>query len=186
MSIQFKYGILILIASLSCSSKEAQNESDQTKTLSSELRNSQDSSDFDYDKFFNLESYLVNEEVDTSKIQSIAFDCAILVYPTDEQIDEMKKKEGEENFFIGADDSNWYQAQAIQCLDSVGIVQQSCKKQFVKFIGLKGEWILDIRRKNMPAWNLILFQRNKLPEIVSTVSLTTAKLKDYFEIKEKK
>ena len=77
---------------------------------------------FDYDSQFKLENYLVTESsTDTSNIQTIDADCSLLIYPTPEQIEEMKKTEGEEDFYTGADDSNFYQTQASQAIDSVGI-----------------------------------------------------------------
>lgn len=137
---------------------------------------------FDYNSQFKLENYLINERsLDTSKIQTITADCAILIYPTDEQIEEMKKTEGEEDFYVGADDSNFYQAQASQTIDSVGVTIKTATKQFLKFNGNQKTWLLNIRKKNLPAWNLIFFNRNKSPEVVPTIMLTKEKVKSYFE-----
>lgn len=137
---------------------------------------------FDYDSQFKLENYLVSESsIDTSKVQTIATDCAILIYPTDEQIAEMKKSEGEENFATIVDDSNWYQALAIDAIDSVGITKEGAERQFLKLVGDKNSWTLDIRKKNLPSWNLIFFKRSKAPEVVPTVMLTKEKVKSYFE-----
>ncbi len=136
---------------------------------------------FDYDAQFKLETYLVPEQIDTSKIQVVDTDCAILIYPTPEQIEEMKKKEGEENFYIGADDSNFYQGQAIGLIDSLGIKTLTANKQFIKFTGERNSWTLDIRRKDTPAWNLILFKKSKMPQVEPTISLTIEKLQSYFQ-----
>ena len=54
-------------------------------------------------------------------------------------------------------------------------------KQFVKLVGEQISWTLDIRKKDMPAWNLILFKKTKTPLIVPTIGLTTEKVRDYFE-----
>jgi hypothetical protein len=139
--------------------------------------------DFDYDAQFKLENYLVSETLDSSKVQTINFDCSLLIYPTEAQIEQMKKTEGEENFYVGADDSNFYQSQAIQILDSLGIKSESASRQFIKFVGVNNSWTLDIRKKNLPAWNLILFKKDKTPEAVPTISLTVEKVKDYFDKK---
>ena len=139
--------------------------------------------DLDYDSYFILENYFPSGKVDISRLQTINSDCAILVYPTDEQIEEMKKKEGEENFYTGADDSNWYQGKAIHLIDSIGIKKTAANKQFLQFVGEEKTWTLDIRKTQMPAWNLVLFKKSKAPLIISTVGLTIEQLKDYFETK---
>jgi hypothetical protein len=96
----------------------------------------------------------------------------------------MKKTEGEENFYIGAYDSNWYQGIAIEKMDSVGIKQISASGQFLRLKGQNKTWDLDIRKKNLPAWNLIFFKRTKEPQVISTVDLTTEKVREYFDITE--
>lgn len=140
-----------------------------------------DTTSFDYDSFFKLESYITKDEVNDGHFEVVDFDCAILIYPTHEQIDEMKKEEGEEDFYIGADDSNWYQAQAIQLMDSVGIKQITATGQFLRLNGKQQTWDLDIRKKNLPAWNLIFFNTTKEPKIISTVDVTFVEIKKYFE-----
>lgn len=139
-----------------------------------------DTTSFNYDSYFKLESYLSKDNIKNSKFEIIDFDCAILIYPTVEQIDEMKKEEGEEDFYIGADDSNWYQAQAIYMIDSVGIKKTTARGQFLRLKGKQETWELNIRKKNLPTWNLIFFKTDKEPKIISTVDLTVDEVKKYF------
>ena len=181
--------IIIIYAGLwSCSkttdTKSSVNHTDSlvTTNTNSTTVDSVTNTDFDYEGLFKLESYIANNVTGDSKPEIIDFDCAILIYPTDEQIEEMKKTEGEENFYIGADDSNWYQAMAIEMMDSVGIKQISTLGQYLRLKGKNKTWDLDIRKKNMPAWNLIFFKRTKEPQIISTVDLTTEEVREYFEI----
>jgi hypothetical protein len=134
----------------------------------------------EYATLFELESYLVNDAIEDSLLEIVDFDCAILIYPTEEQIEEMIKTEGEEDFYVGADDSNWYQGMAIQMMDSVGIKQISASGQYLRLKGPNESWDLDIRKKNLPAWNLIFFKRTKEPKIVSTIDLTMEEVKVYF------
>ena len=173
--------IILSIGLLSCGkTKETTAESDTLKTSKPD---STKVGAFDYDAQFKLENYLADEQADTSKVQSIGFDCTIVIYPTDEQIEEMKKDEGEEDFYVGADDSNFYQSQAMQIVDSVGIKTVMAKKQFLKFTGTEKTWTLDIRKKNLPAWNLILFKKNKSPLATPTISLTSEIVRAYFDKK---
>ena len=140
--------------------------------------------DFDYESLFNLESYLVNNLTDNSTLEIIDIDCAILIYPTVDQINEMKENEGEEDFYIIADDNNWYQAMAIQMVDSVGVRKKSASGQYLRLKGQNKTWDLDIRKNGFPQWNLIFFKRTKEPQIISTVDLTVEQIREYFEIGE--
>ena len=138
---------------------------------------------FDYESIFKLDSYLT-KIADDDSIQLVDFDCAILVYPTKKQVDDMIKTEGEADFYVGADDSNWYQAQAIDTLDHVAIKTITASGQFLRLKGQERVWELDVRKRNLPGWNLIFFKTTKEPQIVSTTDLTVYKVKDYFEIRE--
>lgn len=139
-----------------------------------------DTVSFDYESFFNLQSYFTEEKIEDKNFEIIDFDCAILIYPTNAQIDKMKKEFGEEEFYTIADDNNWYQGQAIELIDSVGIKKIMLKGQFLKLIGRQMNWDLDLRKKNLPSWNLIFFKTDKEPKIVSTMDMTVEEVHDYF------
>lgn len=138
--------------------------------------------DVDYDSFFKIENYMASGVENDSIFELVNMDCAILIYPTVEQIEEMKKTDGEENFYIAADDANWYQAQVIDTLDHVGIKTIVASEQFLRLKGQERTWDLDIRKKNMPAWNVIFFKITKEPQIISTTDLTVDEVKAYFDI----
>ncbi len=165
----------------SCTRTTDNKQPNLTDSSGTQKTDTTQTAELDYNSYFILENYLMSNEVDNSKLQRINSDCAILVYPTDEQVEEMKEKEGEENFYTGADDSNWYQGQAIHLMDSMGIKQTAASKQFLQFVGEQKTWTIDIRKKNMPAWNLVLFKKTKAPLIIPTVGLTIEQLQDYFE-----
>ena len=143
-----------------------------------------DATNYDYAELFKLDSYLTKNAIDEERLETVDYDCAILIYPTESQIEEMKRTEGEETFYIAADDSNWYQGQAIGIIDSLGIKTFTAKGRYLRLKGQRETWDLDIRKKNLPAWNLIFFKRSKEPEIISTIDLTVDKARDYFEIGE--
>jgi len=172
--------IILSLSLLSCGkTKETATTSD---TLITSTPDSTKAGKFDYDAQFKLENYLA-EQTDTSKVQTIAFDCAVIIYPSPDQIEEMEKAEGEENFATIADDASFYQSQASQIIDSVGIKTVMANKPFLKFTGSKKNWTLDIRKKNLPAWNLILFNKNKSPLVSPTISLTSEMVRTYFDKK---
>ena len=149
--------ILILVFAVWGCSKKADNR-EESKNDSSKISkmDSVKNASFDYDAQFKLENYLDADPGDISKMQTLNYDCAIIIYPSDEQIEEMKKNEGEDDFFVGADDSNFYQAQAMHLIDSARIRIVNAKKAFLKLQGDQKAWILSIRKKDLPAWNLIL------------------------------
>lgn len=163
---------------LSCSKK--QESTDITYPIKIAGSDSTKSGD-DYNALFRLENYLTGEQHDTSKVQVINFDCAVLIYPTHEQVEEMKKNEGEDDFYTIADDANFYQTRAIELFDSAGVKTAGTQKQFVKFVGDESTWTLDVRKKNLPAWNVILFNKKKGPQPTATISLTYELVKKFYE-----
>ncbi|WKZ58864.1 MAG: hypothetical protein QY309_13405 [Cyclobacteriaceae bacterium] len=175
---------IISLGLLSCS-KPADTSSNlqQADSLKTEI-DSTTTYEFDYDAQFKLDNYLTTDSFDEKTNDLIDFECAILIYPTSEQIDEKKKNEGEEDFYIGADDSNWYQAMAIEKIDSAGIKTITASGRYLRLRGQNKTWDLDIRKKNLPAWNLIFFKPTKEPKIISTVDLTVDETKNYFEIRD--
>lgn len=161
-------------------------------TKRNEVSTSQDSlnsrpihSDLNLDEFLELyRSDTVARNSDTLANEIINFDCAVLIYPTEEEIDEMIKKYGEEDFYIIADDNTWYQGMAIQMLDSVGIKTASVHGDSLKFKGEEKNWAFDLKRDSLSGWNIILFSRKKGPQVVSAIDLTTDEIRGYFDIKE--
>lgn len=184
---EMRVGLILFIALtfFSCS-KSSDNRTDEAvldnlvaPTIDSVT--SDDTTHYDYHDLFKLTSYLTKRTIDGGETDTVDFDCAVLIYPNDDQIEEMKK-EGEEDFYIIADDNNWYQGLAIEIIDSVGIKKTTTDKRFLRLKGLQNTWDLDIRKKNLPAWNMIFFKTTKEPMIVSTIDLTVDQVKDYFEV----
>lgn len=134
----------------------------------------------EYKEMYDIQNY-VTPKVDDSRTEIIDFDCAILIYPTDEQIEEMKKQMGEDDFYIVADDNNWYQGTAIGLIDSLNIRKFTASERYLVLKGNNKSWTLDIRKDNSVPWNLIFFKRTKEPKIISTVDLTIEQVKEYFE-----
>jgi len=132
---------------------------------------------------YNVQNYLTTK-ADESRTETIDFDCAILIYPTDEQIEEMKRQMGEDDFYIVADDNNWYQGTAIRLIDSLNIKKFTASERYLILKGINKSWTLDIRKDNSVSWNLIFFNRTKAPKVISTVDLNIEQVKEYFESAE--
>ncbi|MBX2901716.1 MAG: hypothetical protein KF775_18850 [Cyclobacteriaceae bacterium] len=174
--------IIVFVGLLSCSrSNQKQPTALNKQPLAADPNDLLDTTEFTFEDFGKLESYLAKNKINPSLLETIDFDCVILIYPSDKQIDEMKKEYGEEDFYIIADDNIFYQGTAIGIIDSVGIKHVTVTKQFLRLNGKSKTWELDIRKKNLPAWNILFFKTTKEPTIISSIDLTKSHIIEYFK-----
>ena len=178
---KFLISVITIFTLLSCSKTDKSSTATSADSLQTEIK---DSVEVDSDSYLKLESYTAPDQTDTALYYIIDHDCAVIISPTDKQIDDMIKLNGEDDFATIADDFSYYQSVALQKLDSAGVKTESSEKQYLKFVGDKGAWTLDIRKQDMPAWNIIFFKKNKDPEIISAIDLTNEHVRDYFEVKK--
>ncbi len=130
----------------------------------------------DYDSYFELSNYLTDIETDNIISES----CAVYFSPTSERIDQLKKEYGEEDFYIVADDNNWYDYESSELLKKLNIKTVYFKSGIVKFQGTSNSWTVNTNRPDAPGWNFILFNVDEAPEITSTVDVTEQELKEFF------
>src|SRR5438105_11642192 len=100
-----KRTILTIITMSSCMlgcNKLKHTEAEQ-KNISNTIISKTDAGENSVDSLFILESYLTSPSNDTLKSQRINFDCALVIYPTKEQIETMKNESGEDFFTIAED-----------------------------------------------------------------------------------
>jgi len=173
---RLEYFLIISIGLFSCSKGDSKETSPEDSLNSKPLYSALTLDE--YNEFYN------SDTTDILLDLTIDFDCAVLIYPTEEEIDEMKKQYGEDDFYIIADDNNWYQGIAIAMLDSLGIKKATVHGDSLRFKGESQTWGFDLKRDSLTGWNLILFSRTKGPQVVSTVDLTTKNIRDYFGITE--
>jgi hypothetical protein len=152
---------------------------DSTINAISEIKSETDS--YNYENLFELENYLINENIDSARLQEINESVVLLIYPTDEQIEGMKKAEGEDNFYTIADDAMYYHGSAIGLIDSLGVKIVTAERPFIKFRGDNQSWILHIRDEKDPPWNMIFFNASRKPEVVSTPDVNVDLIKSYFD-----
>jgi hypothetical protein len=131
--------------------------------------------------YFILENYFPGTEVvvDAAELQLIDSTCAILVYPTDEQLAVLQQEYGDD-FASVAEDNTYYHGLAIEMLDSIDIETDNAEKRIIQFKNATQTWTLDIRKEGAPAWNLIFFTEEKGPMIVPYVDLSHDRIKEYF------
>ncbi len=179
--LKMKYLFFLTIIFISCNSYYAPHSAEKKDSLQPVFTEKP----FDTltgDGDLKLENYFSKHlKEDTANVQEIDSSCAIIIFPTQEQIAEDKKIDSN-SFYIVADDNSWYMAQSTETLDTFKIKRILAIKRFLKLIGKDSVWELDIRKKYSPEWNLILFNRNKKPEIVSTPDVNGDTIKKYFDL----
>ncbi len=139
----------------------------------------------DSSTYYELQNYFKDLEiaVKPTEIQVVDSTCAVLIYPTEEQLAQLRTEYGDD-FQMVASDNIYYHGMAIQMLDSINVETVTAKSRYINFKGQSADqsWTLDIRKDGAPPWNLIFYHRNKRPEIVPFVDLSKERIYDYFEI----
>ena len=138
-----------------------------------------------FESFMRLENYLSSAKISENEMQVIGASSVILINPTEEQILEMKEAYGDDELASLMDDNSYFQSIARHILDSLGVKAYEGEKRFIKLAGENNKtWLLDMQKPGAPAWNLVLFNTRKDPEIVPAIDLTTHKVVQYFDIHE--
>jgi hypothetical protein len=134
-----------------------------------------------YKARYRLENYLA--QVMDSNVQTIDFDCAVVINPTNSQIGQLKeilKVDFDETIRI-----NTRHSEAGCCIiESHGIPTLNATGQFLRFIGEDRTWDLDIRKDTLPDWKFILFKKTKEPMVFPSVAVTLKEVEQYFRRNE--
>ncbi len=80
----------------------------------------------------------------------------ISVYPNEKEIEEMKSESGEEDFYIVADDINFYSFEAEEFLKSRSMKSYSTDKRFIQFIMKDKDTVYVDTDKIESKWIMIL------------------------------
>jgi hypothetical protein len=173
-----KWSICLLggVIFFACSPKTEHVETSGRDSIKAPIASGFDENNFD--SYINLDNYTVTD-ADTSNIQSINFNCAVIVNPTEEQVQSMEKEYGDD-FPTMADDYNFYQSEALVKFDSAKVKVVNAEKRFLKLIGSSRSWILDLRKDGAPEWNIILFNVEKQPQVSSAIDVTYERVGEYF------
>src|SRR5687768_14739533 len=125
-------GATLLLCVMACSSKKT--ESTATDSLASQAT-TRVVPEENYEQWFDINTYVVSADVASDDLQSIDSTAVIIVSPTEEQIDNLIRENGEEDFYTIADDNSFYQASAISQLDSFAIETVIAEKRYLKLVG---------------------------------------------------
>lgn len=175
--------LLLAVAVVGCTSQSKKEEQAQAPDTASVAVDSASTASETLDEPFKLETYVFQGKVNGNDVQTISEASVLVVNPTDEQIEEMKRQYGEEDFFTIADDASFYQANAITLIDSMNIKKVTAEKPFALLVGENSPVTLNLRRKGAPGWMIILFNPKKTPEIVPAIDVNKEMLNDYFGLK---
>ena len=151
----FLFFLLIFLSIFSCKKEEKTNSKVEKKTL---------------EKIKN-DTIFIKEK------------CAAFISGTDETIENLKKTEGEENFYIGADDYNYYQYEAREFLKKQKLkIYNISDKKVIVFKSEKGDFTV-LKDTIKYIGSTYLFSPNKLPKKVYDIDIEN-EYRNYFGEKD--
>lgn len=169
--------IPVFLLIISCSKKESLSDSCKDIIESDSFYFALPLNDRQYKEMYRLENYLT--KVADSTVQTIDFDCAVIVTPTNERVNELKEmpdQDLEENVRI-----NTRHRKAVSCMiESRGIRTLAATGKFIRFITKNQTWDLDVQKDTLPDWKLILFKEGNAPMILPSLTLTMEDVDQYF------
>ena len=118
----------------------------------------------------DFRSYLVDSAPDRD-CQVINEKAVVFVFPDSIQIETMKKEEGDTNFYVAADDANWYWSEAHEFLTKKTVKVIEAEKRYLKFEAASGPIFFDTKAGISEGWIVILFRRDSLPQIIKSVDI---------------
>ena len=136
----------------------------------------------------NLLSYLITQ-ADSIQSQHITESCAVLIYPTEQQINSEKEKIGEEDFYTIAGDYNFYMGNLIEPMQQLEIKTITAQKRILKFQGTDKDYIIDLDKKgslDLPYWKAILFTKSNAPIFIEVTDTDNDKIINYMKSSKKK
>lgn len=123
------------------------------------------------DTIIDRKNYLIDYKPGSSQTFDAHLTAAVFISPTTDEIDSLKKKYGEDDFYIIADDNVYYNSEAMQYLRSKNIDFQSTRKRFIKFTGQNKKDVYLDTDKHKSIWSLILFNGKDEPVVISPVDI---------------
>ncbi|MCW3126424.1 MAG: uncharacterized protein JWO03_2082 [Bacteroidetes bacterium] len=130
-----------------------------------------------------VENYLVKSVMPGTCI-NVSGNAVVLALPDSAQIEDMKHRKGEENFYMMADDANWYFTQARAFANGQGVRVVESPERYIRFGTNSSALLFDKHAKASPGWLVILFRPDGMPKIINAVDIQTEYPK-YFADKDK-
>lgn len=151
----FLFYLLIFLSAFSCKKEEKINSKVENQTI-------------------------VKNNNDTIFIQE---KCVVFISATNETIENLKKQEGEENFYIGADDFNYYEYEAREFVKKQKLkIYNITDKKVIVFKSEKGDFTV-LKDTIKYIGSAYLFEPNQLPKHISSIDIED-EYKNYFDEKD--
>ena len=128
---------------------------------------------------YGLENYLLRDAEPNS--ETIDFDCAVIVFPTDKQLQDHKNIQ-KEDFDESIQSNKGYYDMIRELIEGAGVKTTSTRGEYLRMIGTTMTWNLILRKDYLPPWNLIFFTRDHGPKIVSPAEFGTELITTYFSV----
>ncbi len=120
----------------------------------------------------SLADYQISSAPDSVEVLEITEGTIVAIGVSDRQIEYMKSEYGEEDFYIVADDNNWYSFQFGEMLDSLPYQVVRPDERFLRFVWNESEMLIDLEkegRKPGLCWDYILFNGMEQPKLVEDI-----------------
>ena len=170
----YKSILFALLTLISCNKKENHREENlkETKTISGKKNENRKAENTETSK----------NVIDTIIVKS---QIAIIIEPTEKQIEKRKKEVGEEDFYIGADDYMWYLNESTETFRKNKLNVLNIKNdKIIKFEMENGNnAILELNKKN-ELWQIYLFDPKLKPKKIDMTD-SENEYKTYFKQKNR-
>lgn len=110
-----------------------------------------------------------------SKLQDTVYreQIVVFVWPDSLELNRLKLQMGAQDFYVAADDENWYRAQAFNLLDSLGIESTTVDHKKLRF--RVADQIKEYDWSNYPAaWFVVLYDGRSEPTLTHSIDLPNA------------
>jgi len=128
-----------------------------------------------------VDAYCAHRKVSPALIQTVVPPCAIVVYPSKQQLRMQEKEVGEEDSQTINDDMANFMSNAIEILDRLKVKTVVAKRRFLRIKGQE-DVLLDIRKDGAPSSNLILCAASKAPVMRVPIDVDQEFVENYFEL----
>lgn len=126
---------------------------------------------------YALENYLLDNDYPNS--ETVDFDCAIIVFPSDKQL-EYHRKIQKEDFDETIHINKAYYEMVKEMLENRGVKTISTTEEYLRLKGESKTWNMTLRKEYLPPWNLVFFTKNQEPMIVPPADLRNVLITKYF------
>jgi hypothetical protein len=120
------------------------------------------------DSFTNSNSKLNENSIKSFQVKGR---CAVFYSPDSIEIEHLKNKIGEDNFYGVVDDNNYYNSEAMKILESKNIKIIITDNRYIEFIKDNGQTTLLDKKSFEAKWGVILFDGKKEPLSVNPVEI---------------